>query len=148
GDHVAFLLGNTPHYLIALYATMRLGATAIPVNPIYPPDEISYILHNGDVKAVIALDMLLPLVEKGVQAFPQVKTFIVCETTPDIAEKVAALSPQAQEKTHLFTHVIAKTTQSLQPVEVAEDDNAIILYTSGTTGSPKGAMLTHGNVYS
>lgn len=148
GDHVAFLLGNTPHYLIALYATMRLGATAIPVNPIYTPDEISYILHNGDVKAVIALDMLLPLVEKGVQAFPQVKTFIVCETTPDIAEKVAALSPQAQEKTYLFTHVIAKTTQSLQPVEVAEDDNAIILYTSGTTGSPKGAMLTHGNVYS
>ncbi|EFI67760.1 fatty acid--CoA ligase family protein [Lysinibacillus sp. HST-98] len=148
GDHVAFLLGNTPHYLIALYATMRLGATAIPVNPIYTPDEISYILHNGDVKAVIALDMLLPLVEKGVQAFPQVKTFIVCETTPDIAEKVAALSPQAQEKTHLFTHVIAKTTQILQPVEVAEDDNAIILYTSGTTGSPKGAMLTHGNVYS
>lgn len=127
---------------------MRLGATAIPVNPIYTPDEISYILHNGDVKAVIALDMLLPLVEKGVQAFPQVKTFIVCETTPDIAEKVAALSPQAQEKTHLFTHVIAKTTQSLQPIEVADDDNAIILYTSGTTGSPKGAMLTHGNVYS
>ena len=103
GDHVAFLLGNTPHYLIALYATMRLGATAIPVNPIYTPDEISYILHNGDVKAVIALDMLLPLVEKGVQAFPQVKTFIVCETTPDIAEKVGALSPQAQEK-HIYLH--------------------------------------------
>ena len=101
---MAFLLGNTPHYLIALYATMRLGATAIPVNPIYTPDEISYILHNGDVKAVIALDMLLPLVEKGVQAFPQVKIFIVCETTPDIAEKVGALSPQAQEK-HIYLHM-------------------------------------------
>lgn len=148
GDHVAFLLGNTPHYLIALYATMRLGATAIPVNPIYTPDEISYILHNGDVKAVIALDALLPLVEKGVRAFPQVSTFIVCETTPDIAEKMAALSPQAQEKTHLFTQVIATAAESLEPVEVADNDNAIILYTSGTTGSPKGAMLTHGNVYS
>lgn len=148
GDHVAFLLGNTPHYLIALYATMRLGATAIPVNPIYTPDEISYILHNGDVKAVIALDLLLPLVEKGVQAFPQVKAFVVCETTADIAEKVASLSPTAQEKTHLFTQIVANTSQSLQPVEVADDENAIILYTSGTTGSPKGAMLTHGNVYS
>src|SRR5699024_8060860 len=42
GDHVAFLLGNTPHFLIALYATMRLGATAVPINPIYTPDEISY----------------------------------------------------------------------------------------------------------
>ncbi|CAM5549642.1 Long-chain fatty acid--CoA ligase OS=Lysinibacillus sphaericus OX=1421 GN=LS41612_04225 PE=4 SV=1 [Lysinibacillus sphaericus] len=76
GAHVAFLLGNTPHYLIALYATMRLGATAIPVNPIYTPDEISYILRNGDVKAVIALDALLPLVEVGVQAFPEVVTFV------------------------------------------------------------------------
>ncbi len=127
---------------------MRIGATAIPVNPIYTPDEISYILHNGDVKAVIALDLLLPLVEKGVQAFPQVKAFVVCETTADIAEKVAALSLKAQEKTHLFTQIVTNTSQSLQPVEVAVDDNAIILYTSGTTGTPKGAMLTHENVYS
>ncbi|MEK5233199.1 fatty acid--CoA ligase family protein [Lysinibacillus sp. FSL K6-0232] len=148
GDHVAFLLGNTPHYLIALYATMRLGATAIPVNPIYTPDEISYILHNGDVKAVIALDALLPLVEKGVQAFPQVQAFIICETASDIAEKIAALSPEARDKTHLFTQVIANAAEALQPVEVTDDDNAIILYTSGTTGSPKGAMLTHGNIYS
>ena len=101
---MAFLLGNTPHYLIALYATMRLGATAIPVNPIYTPDEISYILHNGDVKQSLLWICSLPLVEKGVQAFPQVKTFIVCETTPDIAEKVATLSPQAQEK-HIYLHM-------------------------------------------
>ncbi|QDQ00083.1 fatty acid--CoA ligase family protein [Lysinibacillus fusiformis] len=148
GDHVAFLLGNTPHYLIALYATMSLGATAIPVNPIYTPDEISYILRNGDVKAVIALDVLLPLVEVGVQALPLVEVFIICETAADAAEKVAALSDAAQAKTHLFSQVIATATGSLEPVEVDDDENAIILYTSGTTGSPKGAMLTHGNVYS
>ncbi|WP_337982770.1 fatty acid--CoA ligase family protein [Lysinibacillus sp. C5.1] len=148
GDHVAFLLGNTPHYLIALYATMRLGATAIPVNPIYTPDEISYILRNGDVKAVIALDALLPLVEVGVQAFPEVVTFVVCETTADIAEKIAALSEEAKAKTHLFSHIVASATRSLEPVDIAQDDTAIILYTSGTTGNPKGAMLTHGNVYS
>lgn len=148
GDHVAFLLGNTPHYLIALYATMRLGATAIPVNPIYTPDEISYILRNGDVKAVIALDALLPLVEVGVQAFPEVVTFVVCETTADVAEKIEALSEEAKAKTHLFSHIVASATGSLEPVDIAQDDTAIILYTSGTTGNPKGAMLTHGNVYS
>ncbi|MFJ7738199.1 fatty acid--CoA ligase family protein [Lysinibacillus sp. NPDC097287] len=148
GDHVAFLLGNTPHYLISLYATMRLGATAIPVNPIYTPDEISYILRNGDVKAIVALDALLPLVEMGIQAFPQVEAFIVCETAADAAEKVAGLSDAARVKTYLFSQVVATASGSLEPVEISDDDNAIILYTSGTTGSPKGAMLTHGNVYS
>ncbi|KOS71646.1 long-chain fatty acid--CoA ligase [Lysinibacillus contaminans] len=148
GDHVAFLLGNTPHFLISLYATMRLGATAIPVNPIYTPDEISYILSNGDVKVIVALDALLPLVEMGVQAFPQVEAFIVCETGTDAAEKVAGLSDAARVKTYLFSHVVATASGSLQPVAVSDDDNAIILYTSGTTGNPKGAMLTHGNIYS
>ncbi|WP_413363523.1 fatty acid--CoA ligase family protein [Lysinibacillus sp. 3P01SB] len=148
GDHVALLLGNTPHFIISLYATMRLGATAIPINPIYTPDEISYIIQNGDVKAVIALDMLLPLVEMGMKALPQVEAYIICETTPDIGEKYAALSDAAKQKAKLFTHVLAGTAASIEPAAVHTDDTAVILYTSGTTGHPKGAMLTHGNLYS
>ena len=148
GDHVALLLGNTPHFIISLYATMRLGATAIPINPIYTPDEISYIIQNGDVKAVVALDLLLPLVEVGVKAFPQVETYIVCETTPDVGDKVASLSDEAKAKTKLFTYVIGTTQGCVEPVEVDNDETAVILYTSGTTGRPKGAMLTHGNLYS
>jgi long-chain acyl-CoA synthetase len=148
GDHVALLLANTPHYLISLYATMRIGAVAIPVNPIYTPTEISYILKNGDVKAVIALDMLLPLVEAGVQMFPSVVGYIVCETTPEIGEKYAALREEVKAKTKLFTHVLAGAQASVDPVVVGDDDTAIILYTSGTTGQPKGAMLTHKNLYS
>ena len=148
GDHVAFLLGNTPHCIISLYASMRIGAVAIPINPIYTPDEISYIIKNGDVKVVIALDLLLPLVEAGVQGFPQVTNYIVCETTPDVAEKYATLSDNAKEKTKLFTQILATTAHTVDPVEVAPDDTAIILYTSGTTGHPKGAMLTHQNLYS
>ena len=148
GDHVAFLLGNTPHFLISLYATMRIGATAIPVNPMYTQDEIAYIIQNGDVKAVIALDQLLPLVEVGVKVLPQVENYIICETTQDIGEKVNALSNSAKEKTKLFSQVLGSTVESVEPVKVEEDDTAIILYTSGTTGYPKGAMLTHRNLYS
>ncbi len=148
GDHVALLLGNTPHFIISLYATMRIGATAIPINPIYTPDEISYIIKNGDVKAVIALDMLLPLVELGMKAFPDVKTYIVCETTSDIGEKYAALSDAVREKTKLFMQVLQQAPSVAEPVAIHEDDTAVILYTSGTTGHPKGAMLTHKNLYS
>lgn len=148
GDHVALLLGNTPHFLISLYSAMRIGATVIPVNPIYTPDEISYIVQNGDVKVVIALDMLLPLVEKGVQAFTKVEKYIICETAADTGEKVAALSDNARAKTVLFTALLKTTEGTAKSATLVEDDNAVILYTSGTTGYPKGAILTHGNLYS
>ena len=148
GDHVALLLGNTPHYLISLYATMRLGATAIPINPIYTPDEISYILQNSDAKAVIALDMLLPLIEKVAGAFPNVLTYVICETTPEVEGKIAALPEGVRKKMKPFTQLINASSPDVVPVDISPDDNAIILYTSGTTGRPKGAILTHENLFS
>jgi len=148
GDHVAFLLGNTPHFLISLYATMRIGATAIPVNPIYTPDEISYIIHNSDAKAVIALDLLLPLVEQAAGAFPSVEQYIICETVPETPEKIAALPEALKQKVHPFSELIAKGKPNMEPIDVDGNETAIILYTSGTTGQPKGAMLTHTNIYS
>ncbi|RHW36630.1 long-chain-fatty-acid--CoA ligase [Lysinibacillus yapensis] len=147
GDHVAFLLGNTPHYLISLYATMKIGAVAIPINPMYTQDEISYIIENGDVNAVIALDSLLPLVKAGVKLFPGIKAYIICETTPDLEGKFNALSNEVKKKAYLFSAIAASSPRN-ESVEIKEDDVAIILYTSGTTGVPKGAMLTHNNLYS
>jgi long-chain acyl-CoA synthetase len=148
GDHIAFLLGNTPHFLISLYATMRIGATAIPVNPIYTPDEISYIIQNSDAKAVIALDQLLPLVEQAAGVFPTVAHYIICETDPSTTEKIAALPASVKNKVRSFTQLIGAGTTNGHPVDVDENETAIILYTSGTTGRPKGAMLTHKNIYS
>src|SRR5690606_25840528 len=144
----ALLLGNTPHFLISLYATMRIGATAIPINPIYSPDEISYILHNSDAKAVIAIEQLLPLVEKSAPLFPSIESYIICEMSADIGGKVAALPDKAKGKVQLFSKLIATGRPDLAPIEVDENETAIILYTSGTTGRPKGAMLTHKNLYS
>lgn len=148
GDHVALLLGNTPHFIISLYAVMRIGATAVPVNPTYTKDEISYILKNAEVKGVIALDVMLPLVEIAASAFPAIKTFILCETTPNIAERVEAMEPNVRNKTQLFQHVLQQANGTAEIANIHEDDTAVILYTSGTTGQPKGAMLTHKNLYS
>ncbi len=148
GDHVAFLLGNTPHFLISLYATMRLGATAVPINPIYSPDEIAYIVNDSDAKVVVALDMLLPVIEKAHQALPGVATYIICETDPSTPEKMEQLPKEVLGKVYSFSNLLAKATANSVLAEVDQDDTAVILYTSGTTGKPKGAMLTHRNLYS
>lgn len=148
GDHVAFLLSNTPHFLISLYATMRLGATAVPINPIYSPDEIAYIVNDSDAKVVVALDALLPLVEKAHKALPAVESYIICETDSATPEKMAQLPGEVKGKVHSFTNLIGKSSAYSELAEVTADDNAVILYTSGTTGKPKGAMLTHQNLYS
>ncbi|MFS0634616.1 fatty acid--CoA ligase family protein [Mesobacillus foraminis] len=146
GDHIALLLGNTPQFVISLYGALRLGATVIPVNPVYTADEIGYILHNGDVKTVVGLDFMIPLAEKMHERLPKVENYIVCETGGDREPDRSTLSISSKMKT--FTDLLAQGSQDFQGPELEEDDVAVILYTSGTTGKPKGAMLTHGNLYS
>ncbi|MGG3160939.1 fatty acid--CoA ligase family protein [Geobacillus stearothermophilus] len=143
GDHIALLLGNSPQFVIGLYGALRLGATVIPINPIYTPEEIGYILLNGDVKAVIGLDLLAPLFVEAKKRLPLLEHAIVCET-PEGKEKGVSLS----EGMKSFAEVLADGSPDFTGPELGDDDVAVILYTSGTTGKPKGAMLTHKNIYS
>lgn len=148
GDHIALLLGNSPHFVIGLHGALRLGATVIPINPIYTPDEIGYIVNNGDVKAVVALDLLLPLVEKMHPALPKVENYIICETPQGKESGIDVTALSAYSKLKSFSQVLAWGDLSFTGPELEDDEVAIILYTSGTTGKPKGAMLTHKNLYS
>ncbi|QPA31580.1 fatty acid--CoA ligase family protein [Thermaerobacillus caldiproteolyticus] len=142
GDHIALIVGNSPHFVIGLYGALRLGATVIPINPIYTPDEISYILTNGDVKAAIAFDLLVPLFAKMEARLPQVEHVIICET-PQGKEQGISLT----KKMKSFTDILLSGDVQYEGPTLADDDTAVILYTSGTTGKPKGAMLTHKNLY-
>lgn len=148
GDHIALLLGNSPHFVISLYGALRLGVTVIPINPIYTADEIGFILNNGDVKVVVALDMAIPLAEKMHTFLPKVEHYVFCETMENgIAQHdVGKLSLYPKMKS--FTKIVDSGELSFQGPALQDDDVAIILYTSGTTGKPKGAMLTHKNLYS
>jgi long-chain acyl-CoA synthetase len=145
GDHIALLLGNSPHFVISLYGALRLGVTVIPVNPIYTADEIGYILNNGDVKAVVALDMAIPLVEKVHTLMPKIEHYVYCETG-SVPADFENLSVYPKMKS--FTNVVSSGDSSFHGPDLEEDNVAIILYTSGTTGKPKGAMLTHKNLFS
>lgn len=142
GDKVALVVGNSPHFIISLYGALKLGAAVIPINPLYSPDELVYILTNGDAKAVITLDLLLPLVEKASPILPQIEHYIICETKQDTPYEFA------DNKLKSFTNIVGIGNETFQSPEIQEDDLAVILYTSGTTGKPKGAMLTHKNLYS
>ncbi|PKR78300.1 long-chain fatty acid--CoA ligase [Halalkalibacillus sediminis] len=144
GDHIGLVVGNTPHFVIGLYGALRLGLTVIPINPIYTADEISYIVNNGDVKGIITLDVLFEKFEKMSESIPDVKNYIVGETKPDSSFESSPL----KEKTYSFTELVQKGSLELERPVLNDDDTAVILYTSGTTGKPKGAMLTHKNIFS
>jgi len=148
GDHIALLLGNSPYFVISLYGALRLGATVIPVNPLYSPDEIGYILNNGDVKAVISLDLLIPVAEKSHQLLPKIEHYIICDSNQPEAEGLHKEDLSIYPKLKAFTDVLASGRLDFAGPEMHENDTAVILYTSGTTGKPKGAMLTHKNLYS
>lgn len=148
GDHIALLLGNSPHFVISLYGALRLGVTVIPVNPIYTADEIGYILNNGDVKAVVALDLAVPLAEKMHTFLPKIEHYIFCETKPNSLVQSEIKNLLVYPKMKSFTSVVSSGDLAFQGPELQEEDTAIILYTSGTTGKPKGAMLTHKNLFS
>lgn len=142
GDHIALVVGNSPYYIIGLYGALRLGLVVIPINPLYTPSELSYILHNGDVKAVITLDRLLEKFQ-AIDGELSISNYIVCDS--GAGEQPI---PMERERLHAFSEVLQLGDPYFDQPDLQSDDLAIILYTSGTTGTPKGAMLSHHNLYS
>lgn len=116
GQMVGLHLPNCPEFVAAYFAVVRLGATVVPVNPLYKPDELGYILNDAEAVGVVTAAPLAPLVRAaGGRAWP-------------VEELLAAGGPEAPEP-------------ALDPGDVCA-----CLYTSGTTGRPKGALLTHANL--
>lgn len=141
GDHVALILGNSPEFIISYYGALRAGAVVIPINPIYTPSEIGYLLHNGDVKAIITLEQALPLVEGMAGQLSDVR--LVAYVGEGTEEKEFA-----NIKLKPFAGMVKEEGHEVPSFTVEKDDVAVILYTSGTTGNPKGAMLSHKNIVS
>lgn len=144
GDHIALIVGNSPYYVIGMYGALRLGAVVIPVNPLYTAHELTYILKNGDVKAVITMDVLLEKFAAIAVQLPGINHYISCET----GGEHELSDPNVTLKLKSFTRLIQEGSLDYDAPELDEADLAIILYTSGTTGKPKGAMLSHRNLYS
>ncbi len=131
GDKVAMLLPNTPHFPLAYFGVLALGAVAVPVHALLRAEEIAYVLQDSGAKTLICAAPLLGEGAKGAE-LAGVPLFAVMDGGDAQIERLDTLAAQA---TPIDRYV---------PCEA--EDVAVILYTSGTTGKPKGAMITHLNI--
>jgi len=137
GNRVAVMLPNCPQYVVAFFATVRLGATVTQLNPMYVEREIEYILRDSGAKKVIVYADMYPRV-KAVQDGTAVDEVIVVDLqgTADV-----------QEGDRLFDEYLKSAGGAAPEVEIdPAEDLAALQYTGGTTGVSKGAMLTHRNL--
>lgn len=143
GDRVAVAHRNSINTVVANFGLYKLGAVCIPMNfMVTKPEEIEYILNNAGAKAVVTQ---AEFIRHYVKCLPQLPTIKYIFTTDEIPSS-AAECPIVQK----FWEEIEKSTfhDETASAQAGLDDLAFILYTSGTTGLPKGAMLTHGNLAS
>jgi long-chain acyl-CoA synthetase len=125
GDRVGIMLPNVPAFPIAFYGALAAGAVVVPMNPLLKSREVTYYLADSGAKVLFAWYSSAGEAAKGAA---DTGTQVVTVDDPDMRSLLACLFP-------VHTRV-----------ERADDDDAVVLYTSGTTGQPKGAQLTHANL--
>ncbi|WP_051198451.1 acyl-CoA synthetase [Gordonia shandongensis] len=134
GDRVALVTLNSPQMLEVILATAKLGAVCVPINCRLQAAEIGYILGDSGATIVFVSPQTAPTVQAALEGTAVAETIEI----PSAAQRAAGESSRYEE-------LISGANAERPVVDVAPDDLAMLMYTSGTTGFPKGAMLTHGN---
>ncbi|PEB81438.1 long-chain fatty acid--CoA ligase [Bacillus cereus] len=160
GDRVAIMLPNCPQSVIGYYGTLLAGGIVVQTNPLYTERELEYQLHDSGAKVILCLDLVFPRVT-NVQKATRLEHIIVTRIADFLPFPKNLLYPFVQKKqTNLVVNVSESETihlwksverESNAGVEVPcdpENDLALLQYTGGTTGFPKGVMLTHKNLVS
>ena len=130
GDRVALLIRNCPEFFEVQFACSKIGAICLPLNWRLTPNELTYILNDATPCTLI-------------------HDYVFADTAPDLASAcniglVLEVRDPGEDSTY---EQALETNESYTPVETTHDDVCMIMYTSGTTGHPKGAMITHGMVF-
>ncbi|CCF84820.1 long-chain-fatty-acid--CoA ligase [Nitrolancea hollandica] len=159
GDRVALLLPNCPQFVIAYYGGLRAGTVVVPINPLYAEPELQHQLADAEARVLVCLSAILPKVQAiraGLPALEQVIVTNIKEYLPAVKQAVFSLREERRgghrpelpqdERTHWLQPLLASAAVHHPRVPVTVDDVALLQYTAGTTGIPKGVMLTHRNL--
>jgi long-chain acyl-CoA synthetase len=158
GDKVAIYLPNIPEYVISYYATSKIGAINTAVSPLYKERELEYQINDSGAETIIFLDTLYPYV-KAIKDKTTLRNLIaanVGEYLPSakriiggLIGKVPSHKIPQEARVHNFRQLLEATLPDPPDVKIdPEEDLVALQYTGGTTGTPKGAMLTHRNLVS
>lgn len=139
GDRVAIMLPNVPYFPLCYYGILKTGATVVPLNVLLKGREVAYHLDDSAAKLLIAFEMFADDAARGVEASDHCDQLWLCTADP------AAASPLDGVKT--LGQALHGKAPTFDMAQTMADDTAVILYTSGTTGQPKGAELTHFNMF-
>jgi long-chain acyl-CoA synthetase len=143
GDKVGLTCPNLPWFPVVYFGILKAGCVVAPFNVLLKRREIAYHLNDSDAKAYFCFQGLpdLPMGEEGYAAFgesPGCEHFVVLP--------LDASAPSPIDGTTTLPQAISSQPATFAPVATSAEDTAVILYTSGTTGQPKGAELTHANM--
>ncbi|WP_242145662.1 MULTISPECIES: long-chain-fatty-acid--CoA ligase [unclassified Bacillus cereus group] len=160
GDRVAIMLPNCPQAVIGYYGTLLAGGIVVQTNPLYTERELEYQLHDSGAKVILCMDFVFPKVT-SVQSTTKLEHIIVTRIAdflpfpknliyPFIQRKQTNLIVKVEEShmIHLWNAVEKERDTAVDILCDPENDLALLQYTGGTTGFPKGVMLTHKNLIS